>query len=585
MAFLSKNVGQGHVGRAAYPAVLRRIAVLHLLPCLLYTLLGVIVTWPLAAHFNTAVVGAEQAVDAYLHVWNTWWVATALRDGTSPFFTNLLYYPYGADLFWQTLGFSQGVIATPVTLAFGPIAGFNFVTISAFPIGGYAAYLLAKRVVDNAPAALVAGAIYAFSSYHMDKLIAGNVVASVQWVPWYVLALYIYFERPRWYLGVLCGLLLLWVTFGSWYYGMFGVLFTGFMTLVWMFESGRKRAIMTAVWGSIPVLVWLLILAPRILSLSEAGDSLLWDLRDLQLLRSADIVDFFLPNPLHPWWGASIRAFRATMHEDIGIWDVSLGWVGIVLAAIGMAKYWKVSRRWLLLTLMSMIFAMGAVMQVAGVNTGIPLPWALVENLPGIRANHRPNHFVVMSIVTFGVLAAFGVRFLITRFSFNRTRAWLFALVLSIGVVFIDGYAGPLTVVHRDIHPFYATLPAPDGALLPLPLLLNINRSDNLVPQIVHGYPILGGYMARPPRYTFAQYTPGIHELEQGRVEPNDILSPGWPEIGRHGASSLPHSLYHTRPDDRARSWTAWTRQSRIFCAGAPDLATIGYWAAACVGC
>jgi hypothetical protein len=307
------------------------------------------------------------------------------------------------------------------------------------------------------------------------------------------------------------------------------------------------------------VAVWGLALAPRILALTQAGDTLLWDLRELQLLRSADLVDFFLPNPLHPWWGPQVRALRATMHEDAGIWVVSLGWVGTALAAVGVWRHWRASRRWLFLLLATMIFAMGAALQVAGANTGLPLPWALVQDLPGIRANHRPNHFAVLSMLMLGVLAAFGVRAL-TDSSAKSTKStkvedssglralralrgsaalsWSVAVLIAVLVIFVDGYAGPLTVVRRATHPFYATLPAPDGALMPLPLLLNVNRSDNLTPQIAHRYPILGGYMARPPRYDFARYTPGVRELEQGRAEPGDIVAPGWPESGRRALAA-----------------------------------------------
>ncbi|MEP7188391.1 MAG: hypothetical protein ABI901_04270, partial [Roseiflexaceae bacterium] len=45
--------------------------------------------------------------------------------------------------------------------------------------------------------------------------------------------------------------------------------------------------------------------------------------------------------------------------------------------------------------------------------------------------------------------------------------------------------------------------------------------------------PIVGGYVARPPSYPFAAYTPGIRELQDGVAQPDDIVTPGWPEVGR----------------------------------------------------
>src|SRR5262249_51196945 len=107
-----------------------------------------------------------------------------------------------------------------------------------------------------------------------------------------------------------------------------------------------------------------------------------------------------------------------------------------------------------------------------------------------------------------------------------------------VAIVAIDGYAGPLPIVQRMTHPFYASLPRPDGGLIPLPMYVNINRSDNLTPQMTHGWPIAGGYVARPPAYPFAAYTPGVRELKSGAPQPDDIVTPGWPAAGRRALAA-----------------------------------------------
>ena len=132
-------------------------------------------TWPLAANITTGVAGSEQAVDSYQHIWHQWWVAYALTHGQNPFFTNLLYYPEGIDLFWQTLGFTQGLLAVPITLSLGSVAGVNFTVFSSFVIGGYAVFLLTRRLTGSMAGALVAGTIYAFSPYHLQKMSEGSI--------------------------------------------------------------------------------------------------------------------------------------------------------------------------------------------------------------------------------------------------------------------------------------------------------------------------------------------------------------------------------------------------------------------------
>lgn len=547
-----RPVRAGRLGAAAGPRW--RAVALHGGALLLYAALAVVVSWPMARSFTTAVVGAEGGVDAYQCAWNLWWVAQAIAGGQLPFFSWLLFYPQGVDLFWQTLQFSQGVVALPVTLALGPLAAFNFTVLASFVIGGYVTFLFARHVTGHAPGALVAGMVFAFSPYHMQKMVDGGLeVIAIQWLPCYFFALYLLLERPRWWRSLLAGALLLWVSLGSWYYGMFAVIATGLAAAVWLLVPGpdadpgwhwpgRERWA-AAIWGATPVLWWGLVLAPRLLGLSSTPDAL-WDMRGIQAARSADLLDFFLPNPLHPLWGESVRAAREASYPDAIIWNVALGWVGLALGAVGAVAAWPAARRWLTLMGLTMLLALGPALRVGGVETGVPLPFALLQSLPGIRSAQRPSHIVVVASLALAIVAAYGLAWLCRRLP-ARAAGWLTAATVAL-VIAVDAYAGPMTVVRREIHPFYATLPPPPadtagrptGAILPLPLYVNINRSDNLTPQMLHRWPILGGYVARPPVYDFSRYAPGIRELEGYPAVPDDIVTPAWPERGQQGLAA-----------------------------------------------
>lgn len=505
---------------------------------LAYTLLALAITWPLAPHFAGALVGRVGGVDAYQNAWNLWWTARALSRGQSPFQTGLLYYPQGLDLFWQTLGFSQGLAALPLTLTLGPLAAVNWTVLTSFVVGGLAVFAFARRLTGSAAAGLVAGAVYAFSPFHMEKVLDGNIeVAAVHWVPCYAFALHLLQERPGWRRGLAAGLLLLWVSLGSWYYGMFCVLYTGCAALLAAAGRGRREAARALLWGLLPLLVWGLALAPRIAGLAQAGDSALQDMRAVQVARSADLLDFFLPNPEHPLWGAAVRAARERAYPGAVIWNVALGWVGLGLGGLGLLACRRECWRWAALLLATLVLALGPRLRVAGFDTGLPLPFALIQDLPGIRAGQRPNHMALLSSLTLALLAAYGVRALARRRGVWGRRA--LALGLTLAVVGLDGYAGPLELVRREVHPFYAGLPAPDGAIMPLPLYININRSDNLTPQMTHAWPILGGYVARPPAYPLADEAPGIVQLQYGAAEREDVLAPGWPESGRRALAAF----------------------------------------------
>ncbi|MGC9041643.1 MAG: hypothetical protein ACP5MJ_19295, partial [Roseiflexus sp.] len=161
----------------------------HLIALAIYTLLGILLTWPLLLNLTNGVIGAVDGVDAYQNAWGLWWTAQALTSLRNPFFSPLLFYPDGVDLFWQPLGFSQGVLALPVTLTLGPVAAVNWIVLTSFTVGGYAIFLLARRMTGNVAAALVAGATFICSPYHMEKVIDGNLeVAAIHWLPCYAYA-------------------------------------------------------------------------------------------------------------------------------------------------------------------------------------------------------------------------------------------------------------------------------------------------------------------------------------------------------------------------------------------------------------
>ena len=76
----------------------------HLIAVAVYSFLGVILTWPLTLNLTRGVIGRYSGTDAYQTVWNLWWTAYAVTSLQNPFFSPLLFYPDGVDLFWQPIG-------------------------------------------------------------------------------------------------------------------------------------------------------------------------------------------------------------------------------------------------------------------------------------------------------------------------------------------------------------------------------------------------------------------------------------------------------------------------------------------------
>src|SRR4051812_22227821 len=81
----------------------------HLLAVLGFFLLAMLVTYPVVAQFFSGVPG-DLTADRDQNLWNLWWVKESLFQPANPFHTDLLYYPFGVDLYYHTLALPLGLI-------------------------------------------------------------------------------------------------------------------------------------------------------------------------------------------------------------------------------------------------------------------------------------------------------------------------------------------------------------------------------------------------------------------------------------------------------------------------------------------
>jgi hypothetical protein len=561
-------------------APVRRRWPIHLLTVGVYLLLALAVTWPLPLHLGDRIIANEPGQnDGYLGIWNIWWTAQALISGSNPYFTPLLFYPQGLDLFWQTLSLPQGLLALPITLTLGPLPAYNLLILASFVLGGYFTFLLVGHILrDTAPtalrdpAAMLAGAVYAFSPFHMQKVLDAQLeVAAIQWLPLFALTLLLLLERRRWYWALAAGGMLLVVGLGTWYYGLFSLIYTGLAAGLWAIRpvaaTGNPKPhaadttnppatarltfgnwqfnLSTLLWGLVPIAIWLLLMTPRLIGLLQTGDELLGDARLEQVDAVADLVAFWLPNPNHPLWGDAISRYAVGLYREPILWNVSLGIVASVLGLIGLIHAWRDGWRWAVLGVFSAAIALGAELQINGWQTGLAMPYAFIRDLPGIRASHRPNHIVLITILATAVFCGYAAVYLLKRV--RRRRLLTAGLLLAL--FWIDAWTGAPPLFARAVPEPYTRMPAADGAILPIPLHINFSNSENLWYQTHHGWPIIGGFIGREPPYPRARYAPGIAELRVGSAEPDDILEPGWPELARESlaAQNIRYVMYHRK--------------------------------------
>jgi hypothetical protein len=216
-----------------------------------------------------------------------------------------------------------------------------------------------------------------------------------------------------------------------------------------------------------------------------------------------DLLALVAGNPFHPLWGRSSLAFYERLGRNL---VEGVGWIGIVpaiLAWIGWRRgdaLTQQTRRWGVLLVIFLVWSLGPFLQIAGVNTGLVLPEALLRVVPIANNARIPGRAMAMVFLALAMFAALGLTALRGRWSRARWH-WI-----AIALVACGNLRAPLPMYQPRPTPISAALaanPLP-GAVVNLPLGLADGFADrggfdrrNLYLQTVHGRPIAGGFVAR----------------------------------------------------------------------------------------
>ena len=473
----------------------------HLLALGLYSLLAVLLTWPLSLHLTTHVPGVPQwAFDESTFVWNIWQFKHALIDNLqSPLHSELIWFPLGIDLILYTYNFYHVLAAMPLALAVNLPFASNVTLLSSTVLSGYGTWLLVSyllmrlsdweierlgdspadrlgapipqslnRLISQSPnlpifwSAFAAGAVYAFASNRAVYAALGHYdMVTTQWIPFYALALLRILDpqlaparQRRW--AILGGVFFALTGLAEMISALFLAMFTVIVLLVrfrdWRVESKRvsdwenKRLSDAGQTSSdaantqspnLPIsqspisnllllavtafLVWSPALIPIVREFFTAD----YDLQGWgdALMLSTDLLGWFTATVFHPIFGGDVVAEmrlvqqRAANPDLTGFRDLNtvfLGWATLALAVVGSIAFWRKVRVWVWTSLVFGVLTLGPLLQINGryrfdldgLETTVPLPFALLHFIPVIKANRAPNRNSVLLMLGLAVLAA-----------------------------------------------------------------------------------------------------------------------------------------------------------------------------------
>jgi hypothetical protein len=346
---------------------------------------------------------------------------------------------------------------------------------------------------------------------------------ALQWVALYAFFLLRAVEEAQRRDALIAGVFLALIGYTSWYYLFFFSVYSLLFAAIWLAQAQPPAAMgydasvrnCSSMWAIVPGAA--AHSAPRAAQAMLVISSPWFDPShplDKILTRSANVYDLALPNGLHPLWGSAIEKLVRTWHPYIGAWNIAPGYVALALSIVALIMARREAWRWSVIGLIAVVLSLGPIVQIGTMRTSIPLPYQVILAIPGLELARRPSHFIVITTLVLAPLVALGLQELRRRLPPPQGYALIGVCAALIAVEF----APPRWSLHPfRVHPYYERLAGQPGAVMELPP--PFEASEPLMAQIVHGQPLVGGFVSRIPLYPFAEQAPGVRQLWRMRPD------------------------------------------------------------------
>ncbi|MBP7689441.1 MAG: hypothetical protein KA765_16110, partial [Thermoflexales bacterium] len=423
----------------------------HALILLFYTVLALIMTWPLITQLGTHYAGNNE--DLWVFQWDNWWTRYALQHGQDILFTPLQFYPVGVSLAAHSLSFYNSLLWIPLAALVGDIAAYNLTILLTFILSGYTMFLLAEYLVNQGSGSpstnrqalipsLIAGLVFAFAPYHFSQSLGHVSLASVQWFPLLALFALKTVREGRWRNAIIIGLIIGLITATRLQFLVLGgVVFAIFVAVDWLVarrDWARGAIGRLIIAGALGLILSLPIVLPAAQLFTEAGspDTLI---ADEQTWGQTDLAAYFVPMTYHPVFGALVQPLYLNFVKNQA-WMPFLGYSVLALSIWGALKAKRRSVPWIAVGLFLFIMALGPFLRVNGVAyENIKLPYALVGDTFPLNTLRSPDRYNLLLPLALAMLVAFGTNDVLSRLKRPRSQT---LLGLGVGALILFEYLG-----------------------------------------------------------------------------------------------------------------------------------------------
>jgi len=434
--------------------------------CILFLALIIILTYPLAFKISTHIPGFFSTDEPYTFLWESWRIKYSITNAVPLKVTNLISYPFGADLY--SAGLFQYLwigIFCFFSLITTPALAYNLQLILNFLLTGVFTYLLVFRLTGNKLSAILSGIIFAFCPYQFVRAWQHFSLTYNQWIPLCLLAAIMLKENQSRRNAVLfSAAMILLFSFD------YTIMYMGTITIAvfllyilfynWKIKIFQQRSILIGDLNYIKKLFFIgiavfIILLPQFFNYIKnrfvfysvlqvsAHNPYHRAFEDL-FVQSAKPLSYLLPAVVHPIFGKFTEQFVGSQFYGVSFTEhtLYLGWTPLILAFIAFRR-WKKRRDdfyigfFVLLAIAAWLFSQPPWWNIFGFKVYMP-SFFMYKILPMFRAYCR---FGIVLMLAVAVLAGFGLKFILLKLKAENLK--LFVTILFCALVLFEFWNWP----------------------------------------------------------------------------------------------------------------------------------------------
>lgn len=511
---------------------IRKNAKTYAAAAIIYLVISMVVFWPLLTGIATKVVNGGG--DVYQSMWNLWWMGYSIFGlHTNPYFSQLLYYPVGANLVTQTLAPLTGIASLPFQAVSLPFA-YNVMFFMSFMLSGLFMYMLAYYLTGNKYAAFVAGLVFAFSPLHVAQAYGHLDWTVIEFMPLFTLffLLMIKDKKMKYSLGAAVSFVLL--TFaGDIEQGIMAIVLAFFILLYYLATKERKQVLSRSFAISFGAMIGMVLVIGAVFfipiaegaigggALSTAGQLSGVSYNEMW---SQNVLSFFLPSSFNSIFQGAAKSYSFIFTPDPTERTSYIGYAVLALCIAGLYHEYTQHRLqrtaiWVVLAVVFAWLSLGPYVQIGGGSSGsfvsgIPGLYLLYSYIPLFNIIREPGRFDVIVTIALAVLSAYGVSAVVKHdpLSSKASKRRAYAAIAAISLIILLEGSG-IALPGQFASSMYLSAKIPKAytelgminsnfTVMVLPDITNTTRPDlytgmGMYFQTAFRHQMIGGYTSR----------------------------------------------------------------------------------------